>query len=85
MCDNYTMFTPTNRRATGRTWIGFGRRSSYVDLGKPGATPLAVVTRVSPTEPVFDIEIRGQFAERFVPPTRRRAADQAEARALELL
>ena len=78
------MFTPSRRSATGRTWISFGNRSSYIDLSKPRATPLATVTRVN-GECAFKIEIRGEFAERFCPPTKRRATDQAEARALELL
>ena len=78
------MIQPTNRRATGRTWISFGNRSRYIDLGKPGDTPLAAVTRVN-GECAFKIEIRGEYAERFCPPTKRRAWDQAEARALELL
>ena len=78
------MIKPTNRRATGRTWISFGNRSRYIDLAKPGATPLATVTRVN-GECAFKIEIRGEYRERFCPPTKRRAWDQAEARALELL
>ena len=78
------MIQPTDRRATGRTWISFGARSSYIDLSQPRATPLATVTRVN-GECAFKIEIRGEYAERFCPPTKIRATDQAEARALELL
>jgi len=75
-------FTATDRRATGRTWVSFGARSSYIDLDTPGSPPLAAVTRDGDG---FLIEVRGEYAERFCPPTKRRAWDQAEARALELL
>jgi len=76
------MFTPTNRRARGFTWISTTMRSAYIDLDNPKAPAVAVVRRDGDG---FRIEIRGKEVERFVPPMRRRAQSQAEARALELL
>ena len=84
IADDMCMIRITNRRATGLTWISDDDRSSYIDIGKPGSAPLAVVNRVK-GDYSFTIEIRGEEVEVFRPPVRKRRQPQAEARALELL
>jgi len=79
--------TTTSRRAKGRAWIAFGSKSSYIDLDKPGADPLALVLRERDPEGGyrFSISVKGEFAEYFKPESPRRATEKAEARAMSLL